>query len=95
LYPLPTDWPSISPAIETRLKSVFSDLQIAVAEFRPFTPWYRRWLFDRAWCRYRSSYGGKGEYQSYHHYMAFDDNPEYKEKFRHNVDKLLSFAKYH
>ena len=31
--------------------------------------------------------------QAYHHYMAFEDNPNYKEKFRQNVEVLLSFAK--
>ncbi len=35
LYPLPTEWPN---DIEQRLRSVFSELQIAIAEFRPFIP---------------------------------------------------------
>jgi hypothetical protein len=99
LYPLPTDWPNISAAIEPRLKAIFSELQIAIAEFRPFIPWYNRRAFDQAWLRYRNAYSDREEreadYQCYHHYMAFDDNPEYKEQFRHNVDKLLFFAKYH
>lgn len=98
LYPLPTEWPDISAAIDPRLKAVFSDLQIAVAEFRPFVTWYNRRKFDLAWLCYRNAYSNEknreADYQCYHHYMAFDDNPEYKEKFKHNVDKLLSFGKY-
>ncbi|MFZ0050276.1 MAG: hypothetical protein WAK96_00745 [Desulfobaccales bacterium] len=95
LYPLPIEWPDRSVAIEPRLKGVFSELQIAIAEFRPFIPWYRRRAFGRAWSRYRNAYGRDVDYQCYHHYMAFDDNPEYKEQFRNNVGKLLSFAKFH
>jgi hypothetical protein len=77
------------------LESVFSDLQIAVEEFRPFIPWYRRWLFDRAWRSYRYAYKEEGGYQCYHHYMAYSDNPDPKGQFKRNVDKLLSFSKYH
>lgn len=95
LYPLPTEWPDISAAIDQRLQAAFSDLQIAVAEFRPFVPWYRRRAFNRAWFRYRYAYKKEGGYQCYHHYMAFNDNPDPKGNFCRNVDKLLSFAKYH
>ncbi len=99
LYPLSTDWPdNWSGDIHQRLESVFSNLQIAIAEFRPFIPWYSRWAFDRAWSRYRNAYEKEkikiGD-QCYHHYMSFSSNPDPKGNFRRNVDKLLSFAKYH
>jgi hypothetical protein len=49
--------------------------------------------FDRAWYSYRSASGQKKEMQAYHHYMAFESNPNYKGNFRRNVEALLSFAK--
>lgn len=95
LYPLPTDWPKDwSGGIHERLEAVFPELQIAIQEFRPFIPWYWRWNFDRAWSRYRNAYEREIDYQCYHHYIAFDSNPDPKGNFRRNVDKLLSFAKY-
>lgn len=90
LYPLPTEWPN---DIDQRLCSIFPELQIAIAEFRPFVPWYCRWAFDHAWSRYRNAYGRDADYQCYHHYMAFGSNPDPKGQFRRNVDLLLSFAK--
>ena len=89
LYPLPTEWPN---DIEQRLRSIFPQLQIAIAEFRPFIPRRYRQAFDDAWSRYRNAYGREIDYQCYHHYLALDSNPDPKRAFRSNVDLLLSFA---
>ena len=94
LYPIPSDWPNDINAFDQRLRQAFPKLQIAVADFRPFIPWYSRWAFDKAWFIYRLGKGGRDiDKQLYHRYMPFGDNPNYKENFKHNVDKLLSFAK--
>lgn len=90
LYPHSVNWPE---NIDAKLRSVFPTLSAAVAEFRPFVPWYRRWFFDRDWFRYRCSTGRQIDVQCYHHYMAFGSNPTYKENFKHNVDNLLKYAK--
>jgi len=94
LYPLPTNWPG-NLGIEPTLRSIFPQLQIAVTEFRPFIPWYCRKAFDRAWCSYRNDTGRDIDYQCYLHYVEHNDNPNPRDNFRRNVDKLLSFAKYH
>ena len=89
VYPNVVSWPE---NIDGFLRSRFSALQAAVENFRPFVPWWRRWLFDRAWFRYRCATGRKIDVQCYHHYMGFNDNPNYKEAFKNNVLRLLSFA---
>jgi hypothetical protein len=89
LYPLPTNWPD---DIDHFLRGVFPTLQSALAEFRPFVPFWRRWAFDRAWFKYRCGTGRPIDLQNYFHYMAFGSNPNAKENFRRNVAALLSFA---
>ena len=94
LYPIPSDWPKDINALDQRLRKVFPNLQIAVANFRPFVPWYWRCTFDRAWRIYRLGKAGREiDRQMYQQYMAFQDNSNCKENFKHNVDKLLSYAK--
>ena len=93
LYPNPVDWPENRAFIVNILIDKFPELDSAVAEFRPFIPFYKRWLFDRAWFRYRCSTGRKIDTQCYHHYIEFGSNPGYKDNFHRNVSKLLSFAK--
>ena len=90
VYPIPTTWPANPNAF---FRSVFSDLQVAFQQFRPFVPLYKRWLFDRAWFKYRCATGRKIDLQCYHHYMDFSNQPDPKIVFRQNVDRLLSFAK--
>jgi hypothetical protein len=89
LYPLPTNW---SDDINRFLRGVFPTLQSAVAEFRPFVPFWRRRAFDRAWFKYRCGTGRQIDLQNYLHYMAFESNPNAKKLFRRNVAALLSFA---
>jgi hypothetical protein len=91
LYPLPTSWPA-DKDIDRVLRGVFPTLQGAVAEFRPFVPFWRRWLFDRAWFKYRCGTGRRIDLQNYHHYTEFGSNPNAKENLRRNVAALLSFA---
>jgi hypothetical protein len=89
IYPNVASWPE---NIDAFLRSRFSALQTAVENFRPFVPWWRRWLFDRAWFRYRCATGRKIDVQCYHHYMAFSGQPDPKITFYSNVSRLLSFA---
>lgn len=93
LYPHQASWPSDSSAIDPILRAAFPALQAAVAEFRPFLPWWRRSAFDRAWFQYHCSTGRSIDAQVYHHYMAFSSQPDPKETFNANVARLLSFAK--
>lgn len=89
IYPNPSAWPE---NIDAFLRSKFVALQAAVENFRPFFPWWRRRLFDRAWFHYRCATGREVDTQCYHHYMAFGSNQGYKAIFHSNVYRLLSFA---
>ena len=94
LYPLPSSWPNDTLAIEPMLRAIFPRLQAAIAEFRPFVPWYCRRAFDRAWLRYRSATEREIDYQCYLHYIPFHGNPDPEQTLKNNVDALLSFAKH-
>jgi hypothetical protein len=89
VYPLPFVWPA---DITQFLTNAAPQLQIAIHEFRPFVPWWRRPAFDRAWLRYRCGTGREADIQNYHHYIAFGSNPDPKETFRRNVASLLDFT---
>jgi len=103
LYPVPSDWPE---SIDTRLKAAFPDLQAAVAEYRPFVSRWKRRQFDQAWLQFRVDPLEQGlTDQSYWQYvphsfdyvqngqsMSFDNTKTYKEKFKANVDRLLTFS---
>ncbi len=94
LYPIPSDWPKDFNMLDQRLRQAFPNLQIAVANFRLSVAWYRRWSFDCAWRIYRLGKDGREiDRQLYYQYWPFDDNPNYKENFKDNVNKLLSYAK--
>lgn len=90
IYPVPVAWPG---NIDVFLRYRFSALQTAVKNFRPFVPWWKRWLFDRSWLNYYSPAGKKSGLQCYHHYMAFDGTQDPKKTFHDKVSRLLSFAK--
>jgi hypothetical protein len=87
LYPLPTSWPD---NVDASLRQLFPALQRAVAAFRPYLPAWRRWAFDRAWNEYRCGTGRDIDLQNYHHYIGFQSNPNTKENFRRNIDRLLA-----
>lgn len=89
IYPVPSNWPE---NINAFLREVFPKLQAAVAQFRPFVPWWRRRSFDRAWFNYHCATGRSIDTQVYHHYMPFSGQLEPKSTFRKNVSQLLSFA---
>ena len=91
LYPTPSEWPL---DIKRRLRSVFPKLQAAQETFRPFIHRWHRKAFDRAWDIYRVGVGGRPtiDAQMYHQYRAFVGQPDPKEMFRKNVERLLSFA---
>jgi hypothetical protein len=88
-YPLPVNWPD---DIDRSLRIAFPTLQAAVAEFRPYVPWWRRRAFDRAWFRYRCGTGREIDLQNYHHYIAFDSNPNARVNFQKNVADLIAFS---
>jgi hypothetical protein len=90
LYPEPVKWPE-NP--DYFLRGIFPELQAAVAQFRPFVPWWKRKAFDKAWFEYRCSTGRKIDIQCYHHYMGFSDMPDPKETLRANVNRLLGLTK--
>lgn len=92
LHPHHAGWPRDGLAIDPMLRSAFPALQAAVAEFRPFVPWWRRRAFDGAWFLYHCSTGRPVDTQVYHHYMAFSGQPDPKATFHANVSRLLSFA---
>jgi len=86
LYPLPVSWPD---DIDAALRKIFPELQIAVAEFRPYIMCWRRHAFDRAWYRYYCDSDSECETENYHHYI---NDPHARARFKHNVERLLSFA---
>jgi hypothetical protein len=94
LYPVPSSWPA---NIDSHLRQIFPALQQAIAEFRPYVPWYSRRSYDRAWFVYRLGPDGREiDKQLYHQYMGFTSPGEPvidpKETFRVNVAALLAFA---
>ena len=107
LYPVPSNWPGNTLEIITVLKARFPALQIAVAEFRPHLPWYKRLIFDRAWRIYRLGRDGReidGQYywqyiphisdRNENGVLVRDNNEErYQGAFRANVDRLLRYAR--
>jgi hypothetical protein len=93
LYPHPANWPRDSMAIHNILSNRFPALQAAVAEFRPFVPWWQKRAFDKAWSIYRLGPDGrKIDTQIYHQYIGFDSMPNPKVTFHTNVSKLLLFS---
>jgi hypothetical protein len=86
LYPLPVDWPE---DIDATLRKLFPEMQIAVAEFRPYVWHWRRRAFDRAWYRFYCDSDTECEFENYSHYVS---GPQARAKFKHNVQHLLSFA---
>jgi|NGEPerStandDraft_6_1074524.scaffolds.fasta_scaffold82458_2 hypothetical protein len=103
LYPLPADWP-LTTGIEPRLKKVFPALQGAISTYRPFIPKSEQAAFDEAWLVYRTATKREIDTQSYTHYMNMTSTTvssfggetvipnDGKATFKHNVDRLLSFA---
>ncbi len=91
IYPIAPEWPS---DINQHLRSVFPKLQAAKETFRPFIHRWHRKAFDRAWDIYRVGVGGRPtiDAQMYHQYMGFVGQPDPKEMFRNNIERLLSFA---
>jgi hypothetical protein len=106
-YPIPVNWPKDLHSTDQKLRAVFPHLQTAVAEFRYFVPVMKRRGFDRAWFVYRLGENGREiDRQCYHQYMPFisssvvngkefteDNSKAYAEKFKRNVDAILSYAK--
>jgi len=108
LYPIPTKWPTEKMMIDRILKEKFPKLQIAIAEFSEFLPWYRRKAFDKVWFIYRMGEDGREiDKQDYWQYIphsgtsvisgkeeTHDNTETYQDNFKRNVDNLLKFAKH-
>jgi hypothetical protein len=92
IYPIPTNWPKEKMQIEPFLRFKFTKLQSAVEEFKLCLPKRKQRRFINAWVKYYNA-SGDDRSQSYLHYMSFEENPNYKNNFKRNVTKLLSFAK--
>jgi hypothetical protein len=66
LYTEPVNWPRDAMNIDKVLRDAFPALQIAIAEFGPFVPWWRRRAFRKAWHKYRLGKDGREiDLQSY------------------------------
>lgn len=90
IYPTPGKWPE---DISTFLRAAFPKLQAAVAEFNESLPKRKRADFLHAWHEFHCCTGRDIDAQVYHHYMAFQSNPDPKATFQANVSRLLSFAR--
>ena len=109
LYPSPVDWPTGRFAIIEELEDRFVPLDRAVSEFAYHLPPWRRLLFKRAWCLYRLGNpwrGIDGQGQNYWQYVGIkteaasfvirkthDNTLTYKANFKHNIGRLLSYAR--
>ncbi|MBT6229411.1 MAG: hypothetical protein HOI47_22430 [Candidatus Scalindua sp.] len=109
IYPNPVNWPNNTLNIKHILKTKFTNLQVAVEEFRRALPWRKRKAFAEAWLRYHCSpsYRKDKDCQEYSHYIPCTSTSivngkqitdettleSCKEKFKHNIDTLLKFAK--
>jgi hypothetical protein len=105
LYPIPSDWPKDFNILDQRLHQVFPNLQIAVDNFEPSVPFYWRWAFKRAWNLYHLGKKRRDKKdigrQDYRQYKSGETTTageiteivDGKANFKHNVKKLLSYAK--
>ena len=105
LYPIPSSWPSDKREIFITLEKKFPLLQAAVKKFRLNVPIYKRWLFDRAWRIYHLG-ADRRDIKGYWQYVPHngesvekngrrrkhDNRLTYKDNFKKNVDRLLSYA---
>ena len=106
LYPTASEWPERKLDIIGVLERRFPELQIAVAEFRPYLPWFRRWTFDRAWRVYRlgkdrREIDGQYYWQYIPHVSDYvkngrpvheDNEARFLDDFKANVERLLRHA---
>ena len=106
IYPIPANWPK---DIDIYLRARFDSLSEAVGKFKRHLPKRKQRAIERDWFLFYCSTGrdiDKG-CQVYHHYMPFsgmsvvngktthyDNTKTYKETFKHNVDRLLEYAKH-
>ena len=101
IYPNATAWPD---NIDAFLRDRSTALQTAVENFSPFVPWWQKWFFNRAWRLYiKGKCGVRGQHQNYWQYVPHgstdekghphDNHLTYKQDFKRNVGRLLSYAK--
>ncbi len=95
IYPSVTNWPQCPSAL---LTTKFNTLQIAAMEFSASLPWYRRFMFKRAWRIYcvGTNPVSKEATQEYHQYMGFTIDNHYinpQKRLKENIDRLLKYSK--
>lgn len=93
VYPTVISWPEHPPSL---LTNKFAALQVAVAEFEVFMPWYRRFMFNRAWRIYcvGTDPTSKKATQEYHQYMGFTINDHYIDP-KKQLKLVLAWAELH
>ena len=105
IYPVSGNWPD---DIDRYLRARFDNLSEAVGKFKKHLSIIKRRSFEKDWFRFYCSTGREIDMdcQVYHHYMPFsgvsvvngkeskyDNTKTYKTALRHNVDRLLEYAK--
>jgi hypothetical protein len=103
LYPEPVNWPK-AYGIDQVLRGKFDVLRTAVQKYEPFVPKCKRAAFQKAWREYSCGIVHDNTVENYSHYKyvtTVDNNAlgglnqmkrNGKQAFKHNVEKLLSFA---
>jgi len=95
LYPIQTD---MKIDISSRINSSFPKIQSAVEEFKPFVVRREARAFANAWkqyyiyCKYTAPEGFAGKSLK-DMVNGVENSIKFREKFKHNIDLLLSFAK--
>lgn len=106
IYPIPANWPQ---DITVYLRARFDTLSEAVGKFKRHLSRRKQRAIERDWFQFYCSTGRDVDRncQVYHHYMPFigtsmvngkrtnyDNSKTYKDTFKHNVDRLLEYAKH-
>ena len=89
IYPVPIKWPE---NINIILKTKFPILQAAVGNFRHNLPVSKWNSFDTAWTTFCNPKGREKDKENTEFYQ-YSVGPDKKERFKHNIDSLLKFAK--
>lgn len=99
LYPQQVEWPA-GTGIDHRLRQIFSELQAAVAAYRPYVSDKDKAAFDEAWLFYRTATKREIDVQCYLHYLNITTTAVNSfggqtviTTFKRNMDRLLSFAR--
>jgi hypothetical protein len=89
LYPISAKWPT---DVNLILEPKFGTLQAAVEEYKLSLPFYKRNALRKAWFQFYCPTGREidNNCTSFYHYSVGSNK---KERFKHNLKKLLKYAK--